>query len=76
MNIWKDKLIKDLTDEELQDAIRDVADIDKNRVDKLEKPRKRHAKIFDKHPPVENPAFIQLAANLNNEYSNRKLKEI
>lgn len=74
--LWAGKPISTLSDDELRDAIRSVADIDKNRVDKLEKPRKRHEKLFAKHPPVENETFIQLTNELNIEFQHRKLKEI
>ncbi len=74
--MWRGKNIAELTDDELRDAIISVGGIDGNRVDKLSQSRKRHKAIFEKHPPVENPAFVQLATELNNEFKNRELKEI
>lgn len=72
---WQGKPIDTLTDDELRDAIYSVGAIDANRVDKLLQPRKRHQKLFDAHPPVENPVFIQLAAELNEQFKLRELKE-
>ncbi len=74
--IWRGKPIQDLTDDELREAILSVSDIDKNRRDKLDKPRKRHEKLFAAHPPVENETFVQLATELNNQFQLRNLKEI
>lgn len=68
--------IKDLSDDELRDAIHSVVGIDKNRLDKLDNPRKRHAKLFEKHPPIENPTFTNLAIALNNEFKNRKMTNV
>jgi hypothetical protein len=65
------KPIKLLTNDELWAAIQSVADIYNFRFDKLSNPRKRHAKIFEKHPPIENPAFTQLVNELNSEYQLR-----
>ena len=73
---WNGVEIKDLSDDALRDAIHSVVGIDKNRLDKLEQSRKRHKTIFDKHPPTENPVFIELAVALNNEFKSRNLKEI
>lgn len=73
---WQNKNIKDLSDDELKDAIHLVAEIDKNRVDKLAQSRKRHIKLFNDKPPVENNTFIELTIELNQEFKNRKLKEI
>lgn len=73
---WREKEISALSNDELIEAIHSVGGMDGYRVDKLASPRKRHQKIFDKHPPVENPAFVQLATELNNEYKSRNLKEI
>lgn len=70
------KEIKELTDDELIDAIHAVVDIDKNRLDKLDVSRKRHKPLFEKHPPIENPVFTQLATELNEQFKSRKLKEI
>lgn len=73
---WRDTPIAKLTDDELRDAIISVADMDKNRVDKLDNKRKRHIKLFAAYPPVENPVFTQLVTELNNEFQSRQLKEI
>ena len=73
---WNGKNIVDLTDDELIAAIHSVVDIDKNRLDKLSNSRERHKKIFEKHPPVENPVFTQLATELNEQFQLRQLKEI
>ncbi len=70
------KEIKKLTDDELCDAIHSVVGIDKNRLDKLEQSRKRHKTIFEKHPPVENQTFINLANELNKEFKSRGLKSL
>ncbi len=67
------KEISSLSNDELYDAIHSVGTIDANRVDKLAQSRKRHKPIFEKHPPVENPVFIELAIALNNEFKSRKL---
>lgn len=73
---WKDKDIKLLSDDELREAILAVSDIDKNRLDKLDKPRKRHEKIFKNTAPTESPIFIQLAKELNDEFKKRELTEL
>lgn len=70
---WNSKNIAALEDDELWEAIHSVGTIDANRVDKLSQSRKRHVPIFNKHPPTENPAFTQLAVELNTEFKNRKL---
>lgn len=73
---YKDKPIADLTDDELRDAILAIVDIDKNRLDKLDAQRKRHKKIFETHPAVENPIFTQLVAELNRQFQLRNLTNI
>lgn len=70
---WQGKSIKDLSDDELIDAIHTVGSIDNNRVDKLSQTKKRHKTIFEKHPPVENPAFTNLAIELSKQISLRNL---
>lgn len=70
------KLIKDLTDDELWVAIYTVGGIANFRFDKLKDPRinkskHRLNKIFISKPPVENETFINLAIALNKEYQNR-----
>lgn len=76
MTTWKGKELSELSDNELRDAILDVATMDKFRVDKLSSPKKRHAKLFTAHPPTENPVFTNLAINLNTEFRNRKLTNV
>lgn len=70
------KDIKDLTDDELQDAIRSVADMENFRFDKLQDPRikkqgHRLNKIFNANPTTENETFTNLAIALNDEYLRR-----
>lgn len=73
---WNGVEISKLSDDALIDAIHSVVGIDKNRLDKLDVSRKRHIKIFEKHPPTENPAFTQLATELNLEFKKRGLKNV
>lgn len=68
------KEIKAMSDDELWGAIQSVGDMDNFRFTKLSEPRKRHEKIFENHPPVENPIFTNLVNALNQEFKNRKLK--
>ncbi len=68
--------IKNLSDDDLILAIRSAADIDKNRLDRLEQAGKRHKPMFDKHPPVEGTAFTELVIALNNEFANRKIGKL
>lgn len=70
---WQGKNLDILSDDELRDAILSVGDMDNFRFDKLAKPRKRHAKIFNSNPPIENPVFTQLINDLNGELKKRKL---
>ena len=70
------KNIKDLSDDELCDAIHSLAHVDKHRVDKLDNHRKRHKRLFDKHPPVENPIFATLINELQSEFLKRKLSTV
>lgn len=69
---WQNKELTELTKDELYAAIISVGEMDGYRVDKLSQFRKRHIKVFEKHPPVENPTFIQLVEALNQEYKSRK----
>lgn len=67
------KLISQLTDDELRDAIRNVAGIDLNRQDRLAQAGTRHKKLFNNYPAKENPNFTILAEALNTEFKNREL---
>lgn len=76
---FNNKPIKDLTDDELKDAIQSVAAMDNFRFDKLKdprinKPKHRLNKIFATNPPVENIIFTNLVNELNQEWKNRKFK--
>lgn len=73
---WKDKEIKNLSDDKLREAIHSVGNMDGFRYDKLASKRKRHEKIFEKHPATENPVFTQLVDELNQAFQLRQLKEI
>lgn len=73
---WQGKPIEKLSDDELIDAIHSVGSIDKNRLDQLDKSGKRHKAIFDKHPPVENPVFIELSTKLLEQFQLRNLKNV
>lgn len=70
---WQGKPIEKLLDDELIEAIHSVGSMDGNRIDKLSQTGKRHKAIFDKHPPVENPVFIELVSELQLEFKKRKL---
>lgn len=70
------KEISKLTDDELCEAIHFIVGMDKNRLDKLDAPRKRHKTLFEKHPPTENPVFTKLANGLNLEFKNRKIEYV
>lgn len=70
---WNTVEISKMSDDELWVAIQSVADIDNNRFEKLANPRKRHIKLFEKHPPIENPVFTNLVNELNSEFNRRKL---
>jgi len=70
---WNGKLIKELSNNELQDAIFSIASVDKFRVDKLGEARKRHETLFKTHPPTENPKFTELALALQSEFKSRGL---
>lgn len=76
--IYKGKDIKSLADDELVEAIYNVAAMDNFRFDKLsdpriKKPNSRLNKIFHSNPPIENVAFTNLVNALNVELENRKL---
>lgn len=75
------KDIKDLTDDELLDAIQSVADMDNFRFDKLQDPRikkKGHRlnKIFKANPPSENETFTNLVNELNKEFKSRNKQNV
>lgn len=72
MNFGSKKIV-DLSNDELRDAIFSVGDIDNYRFDKLGAKRKRHEKLFKTYPPVENPTFIQLINELNEQFKLRQL---
>lgn len=74
MPTWQGQSLDKLSDDELLEAIYSVGTIDKNRWDKLEQVKERHAKLFAAHPPTENPAFTELATALNAEFKKRGLK--
>lgn len=71
---WQGVPISELSDDDLYFALISMGEMDNFRVTKLQKPLKRHKKIFDKHPPIENAAFTDLIKELNQEFKSRKLK--
>lgn len=73
---WCNIPINKLSEDELCLAIYSVAEMDRNRVDKLDQSRERHTKLFTKHPPTENPAFTEIVTELNNEFNRRWLTRI
>lgn len=75
MPTWQGQSLDKLSDDELLNAIHSVVTIDKNRLDKLDQVKERHAKLFAAHPPTENPTFTELATGLNDEFKKRQVKE-
>ena len=76
MILYKGKLIKDLSNDELWAAIQSVAHMDNFRFDKLadrriKKENHRLNKIFNANPLTENQVFTNLVDALNAEFLNR-----
>lgn len=76
MNLWESKWIKDLTDDELMDAINSIAHMENFRIDKDKDPRlqkKNHRlhKVFQGNPIPVNPKFTEIQNSLISEYNNR-----
>ena len=75
---WQGKWIKDLSDDELREALLTVGNMDNFRFDKSKDPRlnkKNHrlGKIHNGNLPPENPTFTNLIIALNEEFKSREL---
>lgn len=69
--LYQGKEISQLSNDELRDALHSIAEMDNFRVTKLSEKRKRHEKLFDAHPPTENPIFTQLILEVQKEIKDR-----
>lgn len=69
---WKEKEIKDLTNQELIDASFELNKIQNNYKTKISHP-KFEEKFKNQPIPEPNPAFIQLQTEINEELEKRNL---